>query len=110
MQSENIDDLRQRNSELQARLDEAEVMLRAIRNGEVDAIVVAGPDGDTVYTLKGADEAYRLLVQQMAEGAVTVAADGLILFANDQLARMLGLPLERVIGCRMDDFVAPAGR
>ena len=110
MRPERIEELLRRNRELQTRLDEANETLRAIRSGEVDAIVAAGPDGDIVYTLKGADEGYRLLVEQMAEGAVTLTADGLILFANHQLALMLGLPLERVIGSRIYDFVAPAGR
>src|SRR4051794_27048774 len=110
MRVDTIQDLLERNIELQSRLNEAEETLRAIRNGEVDALVAAGPDGDAVYTLKGADEGYRLLIEQMAEGAVTLAADGLILFANNQLAMMLRLPLERVIGSRIYDFVAPTGR
>src|SRR5581483_4069679 len=109
MRPETIEELLDRNRELQARLDEAEDTVRAIRNGEVDAIVAAGPDGDAVYTLKGADEGYRRLVEQMAEGAVTLTAEGLILFANGQLALMLGLPLERVIGSKIYDFVAPTG-
>ncbi len=61
MRAETVEDLLERNRELQSRLDEDEETLRAIRNGEVDAIVAAGPNGDTVYTLKGADEGYRLL-------------------------------------------------
>jgi len=93
-----IDELRQRNQELQARLDEAEEILRAIRCGEVDAVAVSAPDGDRVYTLKGADETYRLMVQRMAEGALTVAPDGLILFANEQFAHLARVPPDRVMG------------
>jgi len=92
---------------LQERLDAAEETLRALRSGEVDAIVVSGPDGDRVYTLKGADEAYRLMVQNMAEGALTVAPDGLILFSNEKLASMLAIPHERVIGSSFHDFIVP---
>jgi DNA-binding transcriptional LysR family regulator len=62
----------ERLRDLQARLEEAEETLRALRSGEVDAIVAAGPEGDRVYTLKGADETYRVLVQEMAEGALTL--------------------------------------
>src|ERR1035438_7488983 len=91
--------------ELQGRLDEAEETLRALRSGEVDAIVAAGPEGDRVYTLKGADETYRVMVQEMAEGALTLTLDGLILFSNKQFANMLRRPLERVIGSRLLDFV-----
>ena len=32
-------------------------------------MVASGPEGDRVYTLKGADEAYRVMVEEMAEGA-----------------------------------------
>jgi PAS domain-containing protein len=93
--------------DLQSRLDEAEETLRAFRSGEVDAIVASGPEGDQVYTLKGADETYRVMVQEMAEGALTLTLDGLILFANKQFARMIRTPLERVICARILDFVAP---
>jgi PAS domain S-box-containing protein len=100
-------DLLGRIRDLQGRLDEAEETLRALRSGEVDAIIASGPDGDRVYTLKGADEAYRIMVQGMAEGALTLTVDGLILFSNEQFAAILHSPLERVIGSRMQDFVAP---
>jgi two-component system, NarL family, sensor kinase len=92
---------------LQERLDAAEETLRALRSGEVDAIVASGPDGDRVYTLKGADEAYRLMVQNMAEGALTVAPNGLILFSNEKLASILAIPHERVIGSSFHDFIVP---
>jgi PAS domain S-box-containing protein len=94
-------------SKLQERLDAAEETLRALRSGEVDAIVVSGPDGDRVYALKGANEAYRLMVQNMAEGAITVAPDGLILFSNEKLASILAIPHERVIGSSFHDFIVP---
>ena len=92
---------------LQERLDAAEETLRALRSGEVDAIVASGPDGDRVYTLKGADEAYRLMVQNMAEGALTIAPDGLILFSNEKLASILAIPHERMIGSSFHDFIVP---
>ena len=53
-----------------------------IRRGEVDALVVSGEAGDRVFTLKGANHAYRLLIEQTSEGAVTLAADETILFCN----------------------------
>ncbi len=99
--------LLQQIRDLQDRFDEAQETLRALRSGEVDAIVVSGRAGDQVYTLKGADEAYRVMVEGMAEGAATLAADGLILFSNNQLAAILGRPLERVIGSRIQDLVTP---
>jgi PAS domain S-box-containing protein len=82
-------------SQLQANLKESQETLEAIRNGEVDAIVVTG---NRVYSLAGAEHPYRIYVEQMQEGAVTVAADGLILYCNQKFADMIGAPLEGVIG------------
>lgn len=104
---ESREDLLQRICELEERLSDSEEMLRAIRGGEVDAVVASGPEGDQIYTLKGADEAYRVMIEDMAEGAMTVAPDGLILFSNQRFAAIAGVPLEHVIGCRIHDFVAP---
>jgi hypothetical protein len=56
--------LLERIRDLRERLDEAAETLRVIRSGEVDAIVASGPDGDRVYTLTGADEAYRASLAQ----------------------------------------------
>lgn len=91
--------------ELRMRLAEAEETLRAMRSGEVDALVIDGPVGPQVYTLKSAAEPYRLLVEQMAEGALTVSKDGLILFCNDSFARMLGWPRERIVGSRLEEHI-----
>src|SRR5947207_2803468 len=71
-------DVRRTVRELQARLDEAEEVLRAIRAGHVDALVVSGPDGDQVYTLTGAEHPYRVLVEAISEGAVMLNASGTI--------------------------------
>jgi PAS domain S-box-containing protein len=101
------EDPTERIRELRERLDEAEETLRALRSGEVDAIVASGPDGDRVYTLKGADETYRTMVERMAEGALTLTIDGLILYSNERFATMLGSPLERVIGSPIQEFAAP---
>jgi PAS domain S-box-containing protein len=100
-------DLQVRIRELEERLEIADETLRALRSGEVDALVSLGPDGGSVYTLSGADEAYRVMVQQMAEGALTVAPDGLILFCNEQFASLLGVPLEKVLGSFLLNFIEP---
>ncbi|HEY4059351.1 MAG TPA: ATP-binding protein [Kofleriaceae bacterium] len=92
--------------DLEARLQEAEETLEAIRTGQVDALVVQGPDGsDQVFTLKGADHRYRLLVETMTEGALLVAPDSTILYANQHFAELLGRPLETIIGTRLDTHV-----
>jgi PAS domain S-box-containing protein len=86
---------------------EAEEMQRAIRSGQVDAFVVPTPNGDQVFTLSGADRAYRVLVEGMGEGAATVSTEGDILYANRSLAGILRKSLSRVIGSPARDLVIP---
>ena len=62
-------------SSLRERLREAEETLDAIRNGDVDVVWV--PDSvSRVYTLETADQTYRLLVEEMQEGALTLTRGG----------------------------------
>jgi PAS domain S-box-containing protein len=91
---------------LRARLAEAEETIRAIREGEVDALVVAGQQGDRVYTLDGTGQAYRLLIESMHEGALTLTMEGTILYANHCFAQMLKCPLEQVIGGSFHRFLS----
>jgi PAS domain S-box-containing protein len=93
--------------DLRARLDEAEDTLRAIRSGEVDALVVSGVGGEQVYTLKGADHSYRVLIEDMNEGALTMTLDGVVLYSNRRFAEMIKTPLERVIGSMISTWIAP---
>jgi PAS domain S-box-containing protein len=93
--------------DLRARLTEAEETLNAIRNGEVDGLVVAGSEGQQVFTLQGAQEPYRLLIEQMSEGALTLSRDGVILYANQPFAKMLQMPPGRIIGVALRDFIDP---
>jgi PAS domain S-box-containing protein len=97
-------------AELRARLEEAEETLRAIRSGEVDGLVVSGPEGDKIYTLRGAEHPYRVLIEAMSEGALTISVEGTILYSNRRFSDMLQIPLERVIGSSLYDLVAPGGR
>ena len=93
--------------ELEARLQEAEELLNAIRRGEVDALVVSGPQSDRVVTLSGADHPYQAMVETMSEGAVILAADRTIIYSNNSFATMVGLPPSQVIGAVMDRHVVP---
>ena len=91
--------------ELVARLSEAEETLRAVRSGEVDAIVVNGQGGEKVFTLQGADHTYRVFVERMNEGAAVLSSDHTVLHCNGRFARFLGGRLQSVIGSSMLDLV-----
>ena len=98
------------NRELRARLEEAEETLNAIRNGEVDALIISGPGGEQVYTLKGADHQYRQLIEDMRDGACLLTSEGMILYANRRLAEIIKVPLEQLIGASILGWIALPSR
>jgi diguanylate cyclase (GGDEF)-like protein/PAS domain S-box-containing protein len=98
------------NKDLRARLERAEESVREILSGEADALFVPGAGGAQLFTLKGADQSYRTLIENMSEGALTLTAEGLILYANRRFAQMLGTPLERVIGSEIHAWFSPESR
>jgi PAS domain S-box-containing protein len=93
---------------LRQRLDEAEETLRAIGSGEVDAFVVEREATNEVQTLSGAHRPYRVMVERMQQGAVTLSARGDILYTNQPFADMLGYSLAALIGMPLEELVAPA--
>lgn len=96
---------------LRQRLAEAEATLDAIRNGRVDALVVEGSDGHQhVYTLESADLPYRQFLEHMAEGAVSLDADGTVLYCNRFFAELLGRPRERLLGTAFDTYLEAEAR
>lgn len=95
------------NEELHSRLVEAEETLLAIRNGEVDAIVVSGTKKEQVYSLSSAETPYRTFIEEMNEGAVTLSKAGIILYCNQRFAELVDEPVELVIGSYIRRFIAP---
>ncbi len=96
------------NEELYRSLSEYRELLRAISRGEVDALVVSRPEGDQIFTLEGADRAYRVLIEAMNDGAVTMTSEGTILYCNQHFADMLKTSLEKVIGSSIYQFIPQA--
>ena len=81
-----------------SRMMAAEESLRAILNGEVDGLVVKTVEGDRVFTLSGADLPYRIMVENMNEGAVTMGHDGTIIYCNQRFADIVKESLEKIVG------------
>jgi PAS domain S-box-containing protein len=96
--------------QLRQRLAEAEETLRAIRSGEVDALVVSGPEGDQVFSLKGAEQPYRAFVELMQEGALTLDESGTVLYSNRTFADLVQSPLQKVIGSKFESWVRESDR
>jgi len=97
--------LLQEIEDLRNQLEEAHELIKAIRTGEVDALAVQTPGGPRIFTLQGADQIYRTLIEEMNEGAVTLDDNATILYSNASFARLLKVPLQEVIGSSFYDFV-----
>jgi two-component system, sensor histidine kinase PdtaS len=95
-----ISELREKNAELQDTLN-------AILSGEVDALIVSKGDVEKIYTLEGADYIYRIIIEEMNEGVVTINYEGIILYCNRQFATLVSTPIENIIGSPIFDFIAP---
>ncbi len=102
------DELLSLNRELKQQLEEATDAIEAIRTGQVDALVVNNGSGHELYTLKTADQTYRVFIEKMNEGAVTINREGLVLYSNTKFAAMVKMPLEKVIGLTFRTFVHPS--
>ncbi len=98
------------NAELRARLEKADLTLHEFRSGEADALFVEGLGGAQLFSLKGADQAYRMLVEQMREGALTLTTEGVIRYANLSFAWLLKTPLQKVIGSTVRTWIAPGSQ
>jgi PAS domain S-box-containing protein len=93
-------------TELQTQLAAAEEALRAIRSGEVDAIVVNTPSGELIYALKTVDQPYRDMIEAINEGVVNVTPSGMVIYSNQRFADMARTDLSRVIGSGLQTYFA----
>lgn len=98
------------NDLLRMQLEEAMDTIHAIRTGQIDALVVEGSQGHELYTLKTADHTYRVFIEAMQEGAVTLDKQGLILYSNSTFASMVGQSLSSVMGIPFKSCIAPASQ
>jgi len=95
-------------NELRRQLEEANETIEAICSGQIDALVVKDKKGPQIYTLKTADQTYRVFIEKMREGAVTLNKKGLILYSNSRFASMLNLSLDKIIGSYFKDYIDPS--
>jgi PAS domain S-box-containing protein len=92
--------------DLEVKLQEANDLLHAISTGSVDAFAIQGEEGYEVYTLKSADRSYRILVEEINEGAILLNKDAIVLYSNESFARIVKTPLQKVFGASFFDFIS----
>lgn len=94
--------LRAENAELRARLEEAEQTLRAIRSGEVDALIVETADGPQIFTLQGLDaESNRFrgeILAQVSDAVIAVDADHRVTYLNAAAERQYRVSTSDALG------------
>jgi PAS domain S-box-containing protein len=102
--------MQNRMAELELSLKETEETLQAIRNGKVDAIIVSGENGERVFSLVSSDTPYRIIIEKMDEGAVTVLSNGTVLYSNESFARIISRPHEKITGSDFASFLPESER
>jgi signal transduction histidine kinase len=100
----NIQDLLLEIESLKDRLLEANSVIDAIKEGSVDALVVQNGGEPQIYSIESADYTYRILIEKLGEGALSITAEGLILYCNDYFAKLINLPSEQITGTYLHSY------
>src|SRR5689334_202828 len=96
------------NAKLRARLAEAEEIFRAVRAGEVDALIIDGPEGQRIFTLQGVDgESNRFrgeILSQVGDAVCAVDLDQHVTFLNAAAERLYGLTAAEALGRELTEL------
>lgn len=102
--NQNIESLLAEIASLKESLYESNGIINAIKQGDVDALVVHNNGVPQLYSLETADYTYRLLIEKFKQGALSIARDGLILYCNDYFSQLVNLPSEKIIGTYLNEY------
>jgi PAS domain S-box-containing protein len=98
MSQKNIDDSPAEMKLLRARLEEAEATLDALRNGEVDAVVI----GEQIYMLESAEAASNRLrgdaLALVHDAVIVVDEEGCVTYLNAAAEQLYGVTATTVLG------------
>ena len=100
----NIDTLLAEITALKEELFESNSIVNAIKQGDVDALVVHNNGVPQLYSLETADYTYRLLIEKFRQGALSISRDGLILYCNDYFSKLTGTSSEMIIGTYLNEY------
>lgn len=89
---------------LKEELYESNSIVSALRQGDVDALVVNTNGVPQLYSLETADYTYRLLIEKFGQGALSISRNGLILYCNEHFSKLVGMPAEKIIGNYLNDY------
>ncbi|MGN7808612.1 ATP-binding protein [Flavobacterium johnsoniae] len=100
----NIESLLAEIESLKEELYESNSIVNAIKQGDVDALVVNNNGVPELYSLETADYTYRLLIEKFRQGALSISRNGLILYCNDYFSELVGIPSEQIIGTYLNEY------
>lgn len=106
MSRETDNALKSQIKNLKMRLQELEEAICAIRTCKIDSLIVSTIDGDQIFTLEGAEQPYRVFIEEMNQGAILLSEQGIILYCNKALAKMVKEDLEKIIGQRIQNYIS----
>jgi PAS domain S-box-containing protein len=98
------------NAILQKRLRNALESIEVFKSDKTDALIIANDQALKIYTEKSADQPYRILIEKMHEGAVTLNEEGTILYCNSYFANLVGRPLQKVIGTTFKNYIGDSSK
>ncbi|MGZ3304430.1 MAG: ATP-binding protein, partial [Asticcacaulis sp.] len=91
---------------LRQALEESQETVRAIRNGEVDAVIVEGADESKVFTLGAAEQTYQFIVNQVVHPAAVLTLDGHIRQANAAFAKLVHMEPQDLHDVALESMVS----
>jgi len=102
------DSLLAENAELRARLEESEETLRAIRAGEVDALIVDGSGGPQVFILQSSDaDSNRFrsdILAKVTDAVIAIDENERIIYLNAAAEQQYGVTSSDTLGKRECDI------
>ncbi|TDQ29305.1 sensor histidine kinase [Zeaxanthinibacter enoshimensis] len=106
------DRLIERIQELEIRLEESNQLVNAIKSGEVDAFAINNNSNaeSEIFTLQSGDHAFRVLIEEIGEGALNVTEEGIISFANPHLIKLFNKSRDKIVGNSLFEFIHPDSR
>jgi PAS domain S-box-containing protein len=108
LEKRTVQSLRAEVARLRLLLDESFETLRAIRSGEVDAVVVEGETGSQLFTLESAEAASNRfrgeILAQVHDVVIAVDLDERITFLNAAAERLYGVESIEAIGQKLSSL------
>jgi len=102
--NKNINELQLEIESLKSQLFDANNIIEAIKDGSVDALVVHNDGEPQIYSIESADYTYRILIEKLGEGALSITREGLILYCNDYFAQLINVPAEKITGNYLSSY------